>query len=340
MVERHDRARLRPRLRQALLQPDQGLRQLRLSRKPRRLLRPAGLRLVLDQAPSSRGLLLRPAELAADGLLRPGPDRRATRARTASRSARSTCPTASRTTRWRRRTATISRGAARLPPDRRLRLDRSGRRAAEATNSRSENAMPATARRAARAMAMRSAMLIAASFRFAHRGMRCDPPERRQAERRLGRAHHRGAAAPPFTSLRRLRPLHRAAEARADPARRRRCVPLDRARSPRRAVGGAAAARRRAAAAVHRSRRARADGRERAHPCREMPLAEHVVADYQTIRLSIKGHPMQFLRDDVCARGHRAPAARSTHANDRRRCAAPASCWCGSGRAPPRAWCS
>src|ERR1700747_1546230 len=27
-----------------------------------------------------------------------------------------------------------------------------------------------------------------------------------------------------------------------------------------------------------------------------MPLAEHVVADYQTIRLSLKGHPMQFLR--------------------------------------------
>jgi error-prone DNA polymerase len=27
-----------------------------------------------------------------------------------------------------------------------------------------------------------------------------------------------------------------------------------------------------------------------------MPLAEHVVADYQTIRLSLKGHPMEFLR--------------------------------------------
>ncbi|MGH6716321.1 MAG: OB-fold nucleic acid binding domain-containing protein, partial [Bradyrhizobium sp.] len=27
-----------------------------------------------------------------------------------------------------------------------------------------------------------------------------------------------------------------------------------------------------------------------------MPLPEHVVADYQTIRLSLKGHPMQFLR--------------------------------------------
>jgi error-prone DNA polymerase len=28
----------------------------------------------------------------------------------------------------------------------------------------------------------------------------------------------------------------------------------------------------------------------------EMPAAEHVVADYQTIRLSLKGHPMEFLR--------------------------------------------
>ena len=26
------------------------------------------------------------------------------------------------------------------------------------------------------------------------------------------------------------------------------------------------------------------------------PLPEHVVADYQTIRLSLKGHPIQFLR--------------------------------------------
>jgi error-prone DNA polymerase len=50
----------------------------------------------------------------------------------------------------------------------------------------------------------------------------------------------------------------------------------------------------------------------------DMPLPEQVVADYQTIRLSLKGHPMEFLRsrftregvlacDDVC------------HANDKRR---------------------
>jgi len=36
-----------------------------------------------------------------------------------------------------------------------------------------------------------------------------------------------------------------------------------------------------------------------------MALAEHVVTDYQTIRLSIKGHPMQFLRDKFTAEGAR-----------------------------------
>jgi error-prone DNA polymerase len=35
---------------------------------------------------------------------------------------------------------------------------------------------------------------------------------------------------------------------------------------------------------------------ELAQPLPLMPLSEHVVADYQTIRLSLKGHPMEFLR--------------------------------------------
>jgi error-prone DNA polymerase len=34
-----------------------------------------------------------------------------------------------------------------------------------------------------------------------------------------------------------------------------------------------------------------------------MPLAEHVVNDYQTVRLSLKAHPMRFLRDHYAARG-------------------------------------
>jgi error-prone DNA polymerase len=36
---------------------------------------------------------------------------------------------------------------------------------------------------------------------------------------------------------------------------------------------------------------------EQAQPLPSMPLPEQVVADYQTIRLSLKGHPMEFLRE-------------------------------------------
>jgi len=34
-----------------------------------------------------------------------------------------------------------------------------------------------------------------------------------------------------------------------------------------------------------------------------MPLSEHVAADYQLTRLSLKGHPMQFLREDFAREG-------------------------------------
>ena len=37
-----------------------------------------------------------------------------------------------------------------------------------------------------------------------------------------------------------------------------------------------------------------------------MPLSEHVVNDYQTIRLSLKAHPMSFLREHYAAHGFRA----------------------------------
>lgn len=40
----------------------------------------------------------------------------------------------------------------------------------------------------------------------------------------------------------------------------------------------------------------------------DMPLSEHVVADYQTMRLSLKAHPMAFLRSDLAERGF-VPAA-------------------------------
>ncbi len=42
---------------------------------------------------------------------------------------------------------------------------------------------------------------------------------------------------------------------------------------------------------------------ERAEPLPSMPLSEHVVADYQTIRLSLKGHPMEFLRAKFAREG-------------------------------------
>jgi error-prone DNA polymerase len=42
---------------------------------------------------------------------------------------------------------------------------------------------------------------------------------------------------------------------------------------------------------------------EGAQPLPWMPLPEQVMADYQTARLSLKGHPMQFLRDGFTAEG-------------------------------------
>ena len=42
---------------------------------------------------------------------------------------------------------------------------------------------------------------------------------------------------------------------------------------------------------------------EQIAPLPLMPLGEHVLADYQTMRLSLKGYPMQFLRDTFDAEG-------------------------------------
>jgi error-prone DNA polymerase len=57
---------------------------------------------------------------------------------------------------------------------------------------------------------------------------------------------------------------------------------------------------------------------ENAKPLPEMPLPEQVVADYQTIRLSLKGHPMEFLRPMFAA--ERVVTCEAiAHANDKRR---------------------
>jgi error-prone DNA polymerase len=44
-------------------------------------------------------------------------------------------------------------------------------------------------------------------------------------------------------------------------------------------------------------------GAENIAPLPAMPLSEHVLADYQTTRLSLKGHPTQFLRPRLDAEG-------------------------------------
>ncbi|HMH71216.1 MAG TPA: OB-fold nucleic acid binding domain-containing protein, partial [Bradyrhizobium sp.] len=57
---------------------------------------------------------------------------------------------------------------------------------------------------------------------------------------------------------------------------------------------------------------------ENARPLPLMPLPEQVVADYQTIRLSLKGHPMEFLRAMFAEEGVIA-CERVCHANDKKR---------------------
>ncbi|MGL9622864.1 error-prone DNA polymerase [Bradyrhizobium sp. U531] len=57
---------------------------------------------------------------------------------------------------------------------------------------------------------------------------------------------------------------------------------------------------------------------EHAMPLPEMPLPEQVVADYQTIRLSLKGHPMEFLRE-MLSRERIVACREISHENERRR---------------------
>ncbi|MDA9548587.1 MULTISPECIES: error-prone DNA polymerase [unclassified Bradyrhizobium] len=57
---------------------------------------------------------------------------------------------------------------------------------------------------------------------------------------------------------------------------------------------------------------------EGAKPLPVMPRAEQVVADYQTIRLSLKGHPMEFLRE-MFTRERIVACKEISHENERRR---------------------
>ncbi len=62
-----------------------------------------------------------------------------------------------------------------------------------------------------------------------------------------------------------------------------------------------------------------------------MPLSEHVVNDYQTLRLSLKAHPMSFLRARFAAARVLACDELRGAEGRRLRVAWPASCWCASG---------
>ncbi|WGR69014.1 MULTISPECIES: error-prone DNA polymerase [unclassified Bradyrhizobium] len=63
---------------------------------------------------------------------------------------------------------------------------------------------------------------------------------------------------------------------------------------------------------------AREQADEGARPLPVMPRAEQVVADYQTIRLSLKGHPMEFLRE-MFTRERVVACKDVSHENERRR---------------------
>ena len=78
---------------------------------------------------------------------------------------------------------------------------------------------------------------------------------------------------------------------------------------------------------------------EQAKPLPVMPRPEQVVADYQTIRLSLKGHPMEFLRETF-SRERIVACKEISHENERRRVRCAGVVWCGSGRAAPAASCS
>jgi error-prone DNA polymerase len=57
---------------------------------------------------------------------------------------------------------------------------------------------------------------------------------------------------------------------------------------------------------------------ETARPLPQMPLPEQVVADYQTVRLSLKGHPMEFLRS-MFDHERVVSCAEVSHENDKKR---------------------
>ena len=142
-------------------------------------------------------------------------------------------------------------------------------------------------------------------------------PRNDDGERRLGRPHRRRPQRRPFTSLE---------EFARDTALPKRALILLADADAFRSIG---LDRRAALWAVRRlpddvplplfqAAIAREQPDENAKPLPEMPLPEQVVADYQTVRLSLKGHPMEFLRERFTS--ERVVACRDVnHTNDKRR---------------------
>ena len=71
-----------------------------------------------------------------------------------------------------------------------------------------------------------------------------------------------------------------------------------------------------------------------------MPLSEHVVNDYRTLRLSLKAHPMSFLRARVNASAHRRLAPISKPSRDGARVSVAGVVLVRQRPGSAQAWCS
>ncbi len=80
-----------------------------------------------------------------------------------------------------------------------------------------------------------------------------------------------------------------------------------------------------------------AQSREPKVTLRRMPAGGEVVADYRSVGLTLREHPVSFIRDEIERLGA-VPCAALPESDDRASASpSPASCWCGSGRAARKA---
>ena len=260
MIEGMVAARLRAGLRRTLLQADRRVRRIRLSRKPCRLLRAAGLCLLLVQDLLSRRLLRGDPELPADGLLPAGAAGARRPATTASRSATVDVNLPTGIARWRQAPSTRAASLDGMPKC----AASSGPGTPSGSASGRSRGCPKSA--CELFVARRGAGYDSVRDVWLRSGLAVGEIERLAAGRRL---------------------------------------PLARPRPARRAVGGARARRqecRRAAAAVRPAELRACATMSRRRSCPRMPLGEHVIHDYRSLGLSLKAHPVAFLRQRLDAR--------------------------------------